>query len=94
MPLRSTEESQERISVILDFISPGSGPEAVNMHWIRTARSPTVKPVFVGLLAGMFLRLAIFVNNMYYPDIGMPYTWGVPALGMVVVGVGAYLNRR
>ena len=55
---------------------------------------PAAGAVLYGLLAGILLRMAVFTSNHYYPDVGTPYTLGVPVLAAVVVGVAAYLVRR
>ena len=94
IPIALASEDQERISAILDFILRRLDSSAVMMHPTYTARSSALRAVLVALLTGVFLRLAIFANNMYYPDIGIPYNLGVPALGTLFVGIVAYLVSR
>lgn len=45
----------------------------------------------LGILAGILARLGFFTDNRYYPDIGAPYTIGVPATAAVVFTLLAYV---
>lgn len=53
--------------------------------------SPVLRAVITGVIVGVLVRIGIFANNFYYPDIGMPYTLGLPGVAIVVVGVLIYL---
>lgn len=64
------------------------------MHATSPDRSPVVRAVLVAVAAGVLLRLGIFANNVYYPDVGMPTVLAVPALGALVVGALTYVLGR
>lgn len=58
------------------------------MNQVRRSRG--IKAILYAIVAGILVRLGIFTNNFYYPDIGMPYTLGIPAVATILIGILVY----